>query len=169
MNPAIEDYQWTPEAKAYLKEIDQNLKADFTPGSGLYYSHEDTEKLQNLAFEKLSQKLGDIHQSPIEFQKLRDAWSEVVTDYHRSQHWGFVGQTQKPPQVLTEQQQIRREMWPYIWVVIQSMIILKTIVYYFGIKSSDDPTIENKIYLGLALGTSAFTLIFFAWRKSRHK
>ncbi|MFS4457972.1 hypothetical protein [Bdellovibrio sp. HCB2-146] len=166
MNPLLEDFQFTKEAQSYLKEIEKNLKIDFTPPSGLYYSFEDFEKITNMAYEKLATKLA-ASSGPIEFSVVRDAWTEILTDYHRSGHWGFKGQNQKPPAVLTEQQQIRREMWPYIWVVIQSMIILKTIVYYFGIKSSDDPSLENKIYLGLALGTSAFTLIFFAWRKSR--
>lgn len=166
MNAALEDFQFTAEAQAYLKEMEKNLKVDFTPPAGRFYSYEDFEKLTQMAYEKLAEKLQQTP-PPIEFSVLRDAWAAIVTDYHRSGHWGYGGQTEKPPVVLTEQQQIRREMWPYIWVVIQSMIILKTIVYYFGIKSSDDPTTENKIYLALALGTSAFTLIFFAWRKSR--
>ena len=160
------DLNLTPEASVYLREIEKNLGSDLAAPSNLYYSHETFEQLSQTALEKLKQRL-TLQNSPIELATLRQAWHETVTDYYHSNNWGFQPQTAKPPKILTEDDKVRKELWPYIWVVIQSMIILKTIVYYFGIKSSGDPTPLNKALLGLALGTSAFTLIFFAWRKSR--
>jgi hypothetical protein len=155
-----------PEAQAYLAEIGKNLKSDLQAPSSVYYSHETFDLLSKMALEKLHARL-QVLSGPIDLSALRTAWQEVVTDYYRSDCWGFQPQTEKPPKILTEDDKVRKELWPYIWVVIQSMIILKTVVYYFGIKSSDDPSTTNKVLLGLALGTSAFTLIFFAWRKSR--
>lgn len=166
MNELFSDLNLTPEAQAYLREIEKNLKSDLAAPSNLYYSHETFEQLSKAALEKLKQRLTPLA-GPIELSVLRDAWHKTVTDYYQSNSWGFQPQATKPPKILTEDDKVRKELWPYIWVVIQSMIILKTIVYYFGIKSSDDPTPLNKALLGLALGTSAFTLIFFAWRKSR--
>lgn len=157
---------YTPEAQAYLKELEKNIKSDLAAPSGLFYSHETFAELSKAAYEKLYARLSTKN-APISLDILRTEWQEVVTDYYRSGCWGFQTQSQKPPKILTEDDLVRKELWPYIWVVIQSMIILKTIVYYFGIKSSDDPTPLNRALLGLALGTSAFTLIFFAWRKGR--
>lgn len=162
----FDSLSFSPEAKAYVKEIEKNLKSDLAAPSGLYYSHETFALLGQTAFEKLQARLSGLS-SPIELDVLRATWQDVVTDYYRSNAWGFQAQAQKPPKILTEDDLVRKELWPYIWVVIQSMIILKTIVYYFGIKSSDDPTPLNRALLALALGTSAFTLIFFAWRKFR--
>lgn len=158
--------RFTPEAQAYLKELEKNLKSDLAAPSGLFYSHETFADLSKTAFTKLHTRLST-QPAPIELDTLRAQWQEVVTDYYRSGCWGFQTQSQKPPKILTEDDLVRKELWPYIWVVIQSMIILKTIVYYFGIESSNDPTPLNKALLGLAIGTSAFTLIFFAWRKYR--
>ena len=166
MNSLFNDLNLTPEAQAYLGEIEKNLKSDLEAPSARYYSHETFDLLSQTAFEKLHAKLQALT-GPIDLSALRQAWQEIVTDYYRSNNWGFQPQGEKPPKILTEDDKVRKELWPYIWVVIQSMIILKTVVYYFGIKSSDDPSTLNKVLLGLALGTSAFTLIFFAWRKSR--
>lgn len=166
MHELFTDLNLTPEASAYLREIEKNLKSDLAAPANLYYSHEIFEQLSLTALNKLKQRL-KLQTGTIELATLRQAWHETVTDYYNSNSWGFKPQTVKPPKILTEDDKVRKELWPYIWVVIQSMIILKTIVYYFGIRSSDDPTPLNKALLGLALGTSAFTLIFFAWRKSR--
>lgn len=154
------------EARSFLKEIETNLKQDFTPEPGTYFSNEDFDEIVTNAYSRLLKETESLDK-PLRFADLREQWRKVVTEYHRSQHWGYRGQKEKPRKVLTEEQKTVRELWPYIWVVIQSMIVLKTIVYYFGIRTSNDPSPENKIFLILALGTSAFTLLFFAWKKSR--
>jgi hypothetical protein len=166
LNELFNDLNLTPEAQFYLREIEKNLKSDLAAPSNLYYSHETFKVLSHTALEKLKLRLNQLP-GPIELGTLREAWQQTVTDYYTANSWGFQPQTAKPPKILTEDDIVRKELWPYIWVVIQSMIILKTVVYYFGIQTSDDPSPLNKALLGLALGTSAFTLIFFAWRKSR--
>lgn len=166
MDELFNDLNLTSEAQAYLREIEKNFKSDLAAPSNLFYSHETFDLLGQTAREKLKSRLL-LLPAPIELAALRQAWHETVTDYYTSNNWGFTPQTAKPPKILTEDDKVRKELWPYIWVVIQSMIILKTIVYYFGIQASDDPSTLNKVLLCLALGTSAFTLIFFAWRKSR--
>jgi hypothetical protein len=166
LNDRFEDLNLTPEAQAYLREIEKNLKSDLAAPANLYYSHEVFEELSQTALKKLKTRLSQLS-TPVDLEALRSAWRETVMDYYKSNNWGFQAQTIKPPRILTEDDKVRKELWPYIWVVIQSMIILKTVVYYFGIQASDDPSTLNKVLLCLALGTSAFTLIFFAWRKSR--
>lgn len=154
------------EAQNYLILIEKNLPQDFSTSGRGYFSSEDEVHIAEKAFALAKEKLTSLP-APISEDSLKKIWNEIVTDFHRSGFWSFTPQAKKPKAALTEDQKTQREMWPYIWVLIQSGIILKTIVYFFGLRASEDPTPENKIYLTLALGTSAGTLIFFAWRKSR--
>lgn len=158
--------QFDESAQKYLSILEGNFEHDFSTSGRGYFTFENESKIAEQAFTMAKEKLSTA-KSPITEADLKGCWNEVVTDFHRNSFWGFLPQGKKPTAELTEDQKTRREMWPYIWVLIQSGIILKTIVYYFGLRTSEDPTTENKIYLILALCTSAGTLIFFAWRKSR--
>ncbi|MBO9668034.1 MAG: hypothetical protein J7501_14625 [Bdellovibrio sp.] len=155
-----------PEAERYLDVIESHFDHDFSTSGRGFFSLEDQTAIAEKAYSMAKQRLQTSPQ-PVTGEELRKVWSEVVTDFHRQNFWGFPTQMQKPKKELTEEQRTTRELWPYIWVMIQSGIILKTVVYYFGIQTSNDPTPEHIFYLVLALGTSAGTLIFFAWRKSR--
>lgn len=170
VSPLLQKYfsglQFDESAKKYLSIIEGNFAQDFSTSGRGYFSFDDTALIAEQAFALAQEKLGHAH-PPISEQALKTCWNDVVTDFHRKKFWGFLPQAKKPIAALTEEQKTQREMWPYIWVLIQSGIILKTVVYYFGLRSSEDPTPENRVYLILALCTSASTLIFFAWRKSR--
>lgn len=162
----LENVPLSEDAQAYLREIIINLPQDLAPDRSGYYSLETSEKLAQQASEKLAATLSSRPQ-PISFEDLRSAWTDILIDYHRNANWNYPTESKKPEKALTEDQKIRRELWPYIWVLIQSTILLKTLVYYFGINASADPSPENTIMLVLALLTSLGTLVFFAWRKSR--
>lgn len=153
-------------AQKYLLIIEGNFAQDFSTSGRGYFSFDNESLIAEHACSLAKEKLRSTN-VPISENVLKTCWNEVVTDFHRKNFWGFLPQAKKPTAALTEEQKTRREMWPYIWVLIQSGIILKTVVYYFGLRSSEDPTPENRIYLILALCTSAGTLVFFAWRKSR--
>jgi hypothetical protein len=155
-----------PEAERYLDVIEANFADDFSTSGRGFFSLEDQAAIADKAYSMAKLRLQEV-QPPISGDVLRQYWNEMVTDFHRQNFWGFSTQGQPPKKELTEEQRTTRELWPYIWVMIQSGIILKTVVYYFGIKSSNDPSPENVFFLTLALVTSAGTLIFFAWRKSR--
>lgn len=154
------------EAESYLKEIIQNLPQDLSPDRGGYYSVETEELLIRDAAERLAQYLKTCD-TPVSFEDLRSGWNAILVDYHRQNNWNYPVQAQKPVKELTQDQKTARELWPYIWVMIQSMIILKTAVYYFGINASADPSASNTVMLIIAILTSFGTLGFFAWRKSR--
>ncbi|WP_413581169.1 hypothetical protein [Bdellovibrio sp. HCB288] len=156
----------SPESQQALTESQRNFRQDFSTSRG-YFTEADELRLQEIALQKLEAKLVQSGENPVSSAQLREAWNAVVTDFHRNQYWGFAPTFEKRPKVQTEEQKTFWEMFPYVWTVIQSGLILKTAVYYFGIQSSNEPTTENRIYLILALATSAGTLIFFAWRKSR--
>lgn len=154
------------EARSYLKEIIRNLPADLAPDGGGHYSKSTFHKLIKDAGDRLANLLSDCR-TPVTYADLRDAWHVVMVDYHRQGNWGYPTQIEKPQKELTEDQKTARELWPYIWVLIQSSLLLKTVIMYFGIHASSEPTTQNTLFLAAALLTSAGTLIFFAWRKSR--
>ncbi|QDK39486.1 hypothetical protein [Bdellovibrio sp. NC01] len=162
----LTDVSLTEEAQRYLKVIDQNFDDDFSTQGRGYFSAEDRELIQQRACAQAKELFAKAT-APIDGEKLRQVWAEIVTDFHRNSFWGFQPLKHKPVQPLTEEQKTYRELWPYIWVLIQSGIILKTVVYFFGIRASNDPSPENTVYLILALLTSLGTLVFFAWRKHR--
>ncbi|WP_413587238.1 hypothetical protein [Bdellovibrio sp. HCB274] len=154
------------EAQQALTESQKNFRDDFATSRG-FFTEEDEKALRALALEKLDQVLIQKDSAVISASELREAWHFVVADFHHHKYWGFNPTLKPRPKVQSEEKRIFLEMLPYVWVIIQSSIILKTAVYYFGIRSSNEPTTENRVYLILALLTSAGTLIFFAWRKSR--
>ncbi len=158
--------QLTQEARSFLGEMIRNLPQDFAPDRPGYYSHESRELLYAEAARRLAHRLSATSGS-IDFAELRSAWTEVVVDYHRNNNWNYPVSEKKPEKILTQDQETARELWPYIWVLIQSGILLKTAVYYFGINSASEPSRVNTVMLVLALLISFGSLFFFAWRKSR--
>jgi hypothetical protein len=129
------------DAEKALTESLKNLKQDFSTSRG-FFTEADEASLREMALGKLDEELAktsSVHKTAAE---VRKGWNAIVTDFHRNNYWNF-----EPT-----------------FAVIQSGIVLKTAVYYFGIRSSTDPSTENHIFLYLALATSAGTLIFFAWR-----
>ncbi|QLY26825.1 hypothetical protein [Bdellovibrio sp. KM01] len=156
------------EAQKALTETQTQFKQDFTTNRG-FFTEADETALRAMALEKLDQELAKTGTAEINSTELRRAWNTVVTDFHHNNYWNFEPTFEKRPKVLTQEQKTFREMFPYVWAVIQSGIILKTAVYYFGIRSSSDPSTENHIFLYLALATSAGTLIYFAWKNSRNQ
>jgi hypothetical protein len=151
------------DAEKALTESLKNLKQDFSTSRG-FFTEADEASLREMALGKLDEELAktsSVHKTAAE---VRKGWNAIVTDFHRNNYWNFEPTFEKRPKVLTQDQKTFREMFPYVWAVIQSGIVLKTAVYYFGIRSSTDPSTENHIFLYLALATSAGTLIFFAWR-----
>jgi polyferredoxin len=102
-------------------------------------------------------------ESPEEFQT---AWNEVVRDFHKNQ-WGQQRLLKKEKKPKTEEQKIFWELFSYIWILVQAMLIVKTVVFYLGIKSANEDTAEGKIYVISAILFSFTSLIFFAYRKSK--
>ncbi|UYL08506.1 hypothetical protein B9G69_015795 [Bdellovibrio sp. SKB1291214] len=155
------------DAEKALAESQKNFKQDFSTSRG-FFTEADEISLREMALAKLDEELAKTPSPCKSADDVRKSWNAVVTDFHRNNYWNFQPTAEKRPRVLTQDQKTFREMFPYVWAVIQSGIVLKTAVYYFGIRSSSDPSTENHIFLYLALATSAGTLIFFAW-KNFHK
>lgn len=99
-------------------------------------------------------------------QDFLSAWSDVVRDFHRN-YWNERRLLKKEVKPKTEEQKIFWELFSYIWMLLQAALVTKTAVFYFGIRSTEDDSMEGKIYVILAILVSFGSLFFFAYRKSK--
>lgn len=149
------------EAEPILKEIAQKAEADFKPFDRFFQDEQLTTIVQQASEKTFA------HIEKIDANEIRQKWSLVVVDFHRNQYWGHQPTSLKPKRPHSSEQKIRRELFSYIWVFFQSMIVLKTAVYFFGLEYADKREPINLFFLLAAITTSFSSLIFFAYRKSR--
>lgn len=143
------------------KEIGAKVSADFKPNEN-FFSDEDLKAIMAKASQMVAYSTNSVDP-----EELLKHWNHAVVDFHRNRYWGFTPQTKKPKRAPTEDQKIRKELFSYIWVFFQSMIVLKTAVYFFGLEYADKREPLNLFLLLAAIGTSFGSLIFFAYRKGR--
>lgn len=168
MGPLAVDwpFSWsTTKVMNFLNRMERQFQADFAPASG-HWRPEDREALLREAFRRFD----ELRPPTAGEAEERKIWNDIVADFHRGGYWGrkpFPGPAPKEKKPLTEEQRRRKELLPYIWAFVQSTIIMKLVIYYFGINSADDPSLFNYIGLGLGIFISFFSLFFFAWRHHR--
>lgn len=154
-----------PGLHTLLRDIADSHEADLTTHLGLSFTPEQRDRLSGESARRL---LHFLPAAPTRTEDLRAAWTAVVTDFLSKNHWGFQeskeGPVADPPAPPSQAQQIMREFWPYLWVFIQAGFIMKLIVYYFGLRTADDPSPANQLSLYAALLFSFCSLCFFAWR-----
>jgi hypothetical protein len=74
-------------------------------------------------------------------------WSSIATDFHRGGYWGFRllsknhPTSKKPP---TDEQVQTRDVRRFFWTAIQSLVIMKGIILYFGLNYA----IEREAFYG---------------------
>lgn len=151
-----------PENQSYVRELSKQLKSDFASPSGSYFSLETQEAIAREAAGRLEKALDG--KASLNIQEIQKEWGAIVADFYRSQSWGYATQKEKPQKVLTQDQKIVREIAPYIWVAFQAWVIMKLVIYYFGIEAADNPD-ETPVFLYLGIAFSFCSLVFFAWRK----
>lgn len=172
------------EAVDFVKQLEMQFDADFSPADG-HWSEDDRRELLAEALRRLEaeapsplippparpgRKPVRTPEQDAAEARQREAWQHIVADFHRGGYWGRVPRPGRAPKVkkpLTEAQLRRKELWPYIWAFFQSTIIMKFVIYYFGINSADDPSVWNYAGLGVGIFVSFFSLFFFAWRHHR--
>lgn len=152
-----------PEVQKYLQELSRQQKSDFTPTEG-FFSNESKEVIARQAADRLGQIL--ISQgAAVTVDVLQTEWKKIVVDFHQARYWGQSTQRQKPPKILSEDQKRTRELFPYIWVAFQALIVMKLVISYFGLESADSDETPWGLYVAIAF--SFFSLVYFAWRKYR--
>ncbi|MBC7741976.1 MAG: hypothetical protein H7061_07260 [Bdellovibrionaceae bacterium] len=138
-------------SKTYWKDLTSHILG--------YFNYEERLAITEKAAQQLSLRCKNAVPT--------EAWPEVIRDFVNEQSWGFATTTKKPPYKETEQQKIFWTLFKFIWAFFQSMIILKTAVYYFGLEGGNHPDQTSGAWVWLFFSLSASSLIFFAYR-NRH-
>lgn len=140
----------------YLKNLAPNYWNDLTTHLNSYFKDEDRLRITQKAAELLSQNL--------KLKPIENAWPEVIRNFINENQWGFSTTNIRPVKKQTEEQKIFWSLFKYTWAFIQSMIILKIAVYYFGLESAQNPDETNVLWVWLFFGISAGSLALFAFR-----
>jgi hypothetical protein len=109
-----------------------------------------------------------------------EAWLSIVTDFHRSGYWGYRLLRKNHPTSIkppTDEQVQTRDVRRFFWTAIQSLVVMKGIILYFGLNYA----IEREAYyggrdknfyawgLGISILVSFGGLLLFAIRQGRKR
>lgn len=129
------------------------------------FRYEDREKIMKLAFDR---------------EAAGEAWVDIVRDFHSGapRYWGFkvVPYGHKESKRPKTEEEIRnRDVITFLWTALQSLVIIKGFIMYFGLNYSIEHEdwyggADTNFYgwgLAITLAISFGGLIVFAIRKSR--
>jgi hypothetical protein len=151
---------YSPSDRADLLEISKSISSDLSPSVPPYFSLETQEQIARASAERLKTQGHPGH--------WRQTWRQIVVDFHQNDYWGYQAQsTSRPKPPATPEQKVQRELFPYVWALVQTVVITKALVYYFGMQFSNEPSPSNDILFAIAVIFSFGSLFVFAWRKSR--
>ncbi|WP_413943199.1 hypothetical protein [Bdellovibrio sp. HCB-162] len=152
----------SPDGTAFLTELETSIGKDLWLSAGGHWAEISIAKFRRVAMEKLAAELrGNSVDS------YKSAWTEVVRDFHDS-FWGEHRLAKKEKKPRTEEQIIFWELFSYIWILLQALFIVKTLIFYLGLKSAQEGTTDGKISVALAILFSFVSLGWFAYRKSKN-
>lgn len=94
----------------------------------------------------------------------REAWMDVIREFHRERYWGF-----HPDYVAPKTKKEEQNLGPrFIWYICRSFLITKVVVLYFGARWSadyDDP-INGILFFGAIIFMVAnYGLFIWKYRK----
>jgi hypothetical protein len=138
------------------------IEADLFGGLHVHFSEQQRKEIVEL----FRAKYTDSQPAGQNQEIQRKIWVDLVTEFHRSNYWGFVPSKSKPIEA-PKPPTVARQIAVYFWTAFQALIVLKVIIYFFGLRVAQDNTLENWIYLIVAVAFSWGSLGFFAWRKHR--
>ncbi len=151
--------------KEFILNLETNISQDLWQSAGGHWSEKSIELFCQKSMSELAQKLPKDSATQTD---LQNAWNQVVRDFHQN-NWGEQRLAKKEKKELTQDQKISRELFAYIFILLQTTFVTKTIVLYFGIASSDSDDPNLKIWVTLAALFTLFNLSFFAYRKFKSK
>ncbi|WII73214.1 hypothetical protein QJS83_04925 [Bdellovibrio sp. 22V] len=154
----------TAETTAFLQQLEKSIAQDLWGSVGGIWSEASINVFRQTAMQKLAEQLQKNPQ-----MKVSEAWTEVVRDFHQHSAWGETRLLKKEKKPETEEDRIFWELFSYIWILLQATFIVKTVIFYFGIKSAAEDSSEGRVYVVLAMLFSVVSLGWFAYRKSRRK
>lgn len=157
----VESCQHENKFNDYVHNIAGTYWIDLTGHLNTYFTNEDRLQITKKAAELLSENIKTTAQE--------QAWPIVIRDFLQNNYWGFQSTTKKPKLKQTEEQQVFWKFFKYTWAFIQSMFIIKTAVYFFGIKAASNPDQVSIGWMWLFFTISAASLFFFAYRNRNDK
>jgi hypothetical protein len=147
-------------AKTHLLLTDDQESDLFSISSG-DFSVEDRQSIARIALKRLEDG---------------DAWPAIVTDFHRNGYWGFLLLSKNHPllkKTLSEEQIQTRDVRRFFWTAVQSLLIMKGFILYFGLNYAIEREAfyggRDKEFYAWGLGISVFVsfgaLLLFAIRQ----
>lgn len=155
----VESCQHEIELHDYVVNIAKNYWLDLTAHLNTYFSNEDRLRI--------TQKAAALLAAQLRSGKFETAWPKVIRDFLQNNYWGFRPVTKKPKVKKTEEQEIFWKFFKYTWAFVQSMFIIKTAVYFFGIEAAMHPGEMSIGWMWLFFAISTALLFYFAYR-NRH-
>lgn len=161
-------------AEEFFSTKEPQLQSDLWGSLGGHWSPESIAFFKSKAFERLK-KQSDILKSQdqvdvvLTTEQWNALWIETIRDFHRTRGWGQVPLLKAPPKVLSEEQKQSREIFSYIWALLQAALITKTAIVYYGIKSTEEEGGTSQYWVVFWIFFSFSSLMFFAYRKSKKK
>ena len=159
----------------FLQRLEDSITDDLWKSVGGHWSEASISAFRQQAMAKLVAFYNMETQG-----EILTLWVKVVRDFHREAEaaasgstarpvWGELRLAKKEKKPFTEEQKNSRRLFMYIWAMMQTAIVTKTAIFYFGLKSAEEGTTEGKIYVSLAIATTVVSLSFFAIRNYREK
>ena len=144
------------EDQEYVNQLSKCYWSDLTSHLQEYFEFAERLLITEKAAQLLAQRLPNCPQET--------AWSSVIRDFYENKSWGYRTVTKKPNSKKSEEQKIFWKLFKYIWAFFQSMIILKTAVYYFGLESTQHPDQVSGLWVWFFFSLSLSSLVYFAYR-----
>ncbi|MBC7421397.1 MAG: hypothetical protein H7328_11775 [Bdellovibrio sp.] len=140
----------------YVVQISKTYWSDLTTHLQGYFEYDRRLAITQKAAHLLGQSLA-IH-------PRQTVWANVIRDFVENNSWGHPMVMKKPKAKRTEEQKIFWQLFKYIWAFFQSMIIIKTAVYFFGLESTQHPDRVSGVWVWFFFSLSTTSLLFFAFR-----
>lgn len=147
--------------ESFLHKLEDSIAQDLWLSAGGYWSASSIETFRAKAMQKLAEEVQKDTREAYE-----SAWIHVIRDFHTN-YWGERRLSKKEKKPETEEKKIFWELFSYIWILLQATLVTKTAIFYFGIKSAQEDSDSDKIYVILAILFSFGSLGWFAYRKSK--
>lgn len=162
------------QVQDFLMSLETSIAEDLWKSRGGHWSETSIQSFRVHAIKKFCEALKSVPSNrDVTAGDLGSAWVLVVRDFHQNTHasshqgvevWGERPLPKKEKKPLTAEQRNSRKLFMYIWAMMQTAIVTKTAIFYFGLKSAEEGTVEGKIYVTLAIMTTVVSLSFFAFR-----
>src|SRR5438552_45501 len=117
---SFKDLPLSADQREQVAEIAKNIEADLCTNIHGYFHDQTMIKIIMESASRLKTKL------KVNNFDVPAEWNQIVASFHHENHWGYPMESGgPPPPPPTEEQKIRRELLPYIWALIQAVVIMK--------------------------------------------